>query len=754
MKKHRLVSGSFMLTLALCIAFLRNADAQPIAPNIDFSMGNFTNWKCYTGTSISGTPATGPYFTSPVLSGPIGGTAPGGASPATSRHAITTGSDTDYYGGFPIVAVGGGTYSMRIGNDDIGAQAERIVYHIHVPAGTTKFSMQYQFAVVFEDPGHLPEEQPSFRVIAYDSATGAILPSANNLYISGPGLPGFKSSARGFGDVIYHTWMSNTLNLSGMGGKTVSFEVTSVDCSPAGHFSYGYFDAGNFISYLAPVAVACNLNTNTIQFQAPRGYKYYHWFNQNYSTPFNSATDTNSTITLPFPSTAQYYNLVLTPYFSGGTPDTIRTNVMSGFSISTSPSVACAAPGGHTQLFTTVTGGSGSYTYNWTGDTASMNALNVSNPVVSPIVPGVYIVKVTDTNGCFRRDTVRVNIGSFHVNAGPDATTCLGSTLNLSGSASPAFSGYSYNWTPAANLSSATVNNPVFTPSAAGMQQLVLRVDSASCSLYDTVNVRVLSNSFTVNDDTTCSGTTVLPFIQGDTAFSYSWSPSSRLSFPTPVYPGSDQHPSFAADTTTTFTITAQHSGCSNIVKQLTVHVDPSPLVSLGSDTVFKTSLSTVSISASVTPAWFSPYTYSWNANGFIDSPTRANIVFSGLTDTMLYVTVSTPAGCTGSDSVQVIVNLPSIAANVMSIPNAFTPGTSINPMFRVVHINPGYTFRSMRVYNRWGRKLYETNNMNDGWDGTFKGTMQQIGVYAYVLEAVSSTGKTVFQQGSVTLIR
>jgi hypothetical protein len=266
--------------------------AQPLSPNIDFSFGNLNNWQCYTGSSSVGSTATGPYFTSPVLSGPVAG-----------RHIITAGLGVDPVGGFSVTAPGGGLFSVRVGNSNVGAEGDRIRYHVRVPAGTTKYSLQTMFAFVFSEPGHLASENPSFQVVAYDSASGAMIPSANNLFISQYSVPGFIGV--GSGSLSYLPWTASTVNLGGMGGRTVTLEVTALDCAIGGHFGYGYFDITGFSNYLAPTVSWCNMAAGNIKFNAPAGYKYYRWYDQSFSTALNGAADTNRQVVLPLPATAQ-----------------------------------------------------------------------------------------------------------------------------------------------------------------------------------------------------------------------------------------------------------------------------------------------------------------------------------------------------------------------------------------------------------------------------------------------------------------
>lgn len=60
----------------------------------------------------------------------------------------------------------------------------------------------------------------------------------------------------------------------------------------------------------------------------------------------------------------------------------------------------------------------------------------------------------------------------------------------------------------------------------------------------------------------------------------------------------------------------------------------------------------------------------------------------------------------------------------------------------------------SLKIYNRWGSLVFETNSMNTGWDGTYKGVQQPVDVYAFILNATFIDGTTYQKKGNVTLTR
>lgn len=101
----------------------------------------------------------------------------------------------------------------------------------------------------------------------------------------------------------------------------------------------------------------------------------------------------------------------------------------------------------------------------------------------------------------------------------------------------------------------------------------------------------------------------------------------------------------------------------------------------------------------------------------------------------------------TAHNTVQTIVN-PQV-----DVPNAFTPGRfGINSIVQVKGF--GISKMIFRIYNRWGEKVFETNNTKSGWDGTYKGVLQPMDVYAYTLDVVFSDGTKAIKTGDITLIR
>ncbi|MBA3829136.1 MAG: gliding motility-associated C-terminal domain-containing protein [Taibaiella sp.] len=113
-------------------------------------------------------------------------------------------------------------------------------------------------------------------------------------------------------------------------------------------------------------------------------------------------------------------------------------------------------------------------------------------------------------------------------------------------------------------------------------------------------------------------------------------------------------------------------------------------------------------------------------------------------------VHVVSPYGCVGSDTINVSV----VNQAAIFVPSGFSPnGDGRNDVLRPVLI--GYkSIKAFNVYNRWGQMVYHTNEIGEGWDGTFYGKKEEIGTYYWMLQLTDRLGKDAFLKGDVTLLR
>ena len=87
-------------------------------------------------------------------------------------------------------------------------------------------------------------------------------------------------------------------------------------------------------------------------------------------------------------------------------------------------------------------------------------------------------------------------------------------------------------------------------------------------------------------------------------------------------------------------------------------------------------------------------------------------------------------------------------------MPSAFTPNRDgVNDILRVKNLFSVKQF-TMTIYNRFGEKIYESNNVNQGWNGSYKGAEEPIGTYIWVISLTDTEDKKQNAKGTVTLIR
>lgn len=149
--------------------------------------------------------------------------------------------------------------------------------------------------------------------------------------------------------------------------------------------------------------------------------------------------------------------------------------------------------------------------------------------------------------------------------------------------------------------------------------------------------------------------------------------------------------------------------------------------------------------------------TFLWEAvqSGHLSCFTCPNPVASPLFTTTYTVIGTDERGCRDIDNVVVFV----IPNRVILVPTAFTPNSDGQNDLIVIHGKDETYIHTFQVFDRWGEKLFEANdfminNPNIGWDGRFRGSDMNGGVYIWVLDAEFPDGYRQQYSGQTTLIR
>lgn len=130
-------------------------------------------------------------------------------------------------------------------------------------------------------------------------------------------------------------------------------------------------------------------------------------------------------------------------------------------------------------------------------------------------------------------------------------------------------------------------------------------------------------------------------------------------------------------------------------------------------------------------------------------SQTIANHTYANVGVFNYSLVVENDFGC--SDTVNGVIIIED--NNSIYIPNSFTPNNdNLNDSFKPIISN--CKSANLKIFDRWGELIYSTDNVENGWDGVYKGTNSPPEVYVYQLSVDFMDGKTKVLRGSVTLIR
>jgi gliding motility-associated-like protein len=143
---------------------------------------------------------------------------------------------------------------------------------------------------------------------------------------------------------------------------------------------------------------------------------------------------------------------------------------------------------------------------------------------------------------------------------------------------------------------------------------------------------------------------------------------------------------------------------------------------------------------------------YIWKPKTTLSCSDCANPAAFPVYDAVYTIRVSDSLGCFAYDTVRIHV----VPNHNLYVPNAFTPNADgINDVFEIFGNKSAIRYVNIEIFNRWGEKVFESNDINFKWDGTFRGELQNPSVFVYTLNISFVDGYRIEnQKGSLTLIR
>ncbi|GAA3978233.1 gliding motility-associated C-terminal domain-containing protein [Mucilaginibacter dorajii] len=407
-------------------------------------------------------------------------------------------------------------------------------------------------------------------------------------------------------------------------------------------------------------------------------------------------------------------------------------------------------------------------TYNWYSSAAKTTKLFTGATYVTGPINANTTFYVEAANGSCSSSslaTVQVNVNSAPgapVLVNNAVTDCQGSRATLSISNPQA--GFTYSW-----YANAAGGTPLFTGTdfvtpalSVSATYYAEAINSTGCSsptrTSATVTVTTAPNAPQVNvpNVAICPGTTATLSATSSANTTINWYANATggtalatgASFITPSLSNNITYYAEAVNNT---------GGCASATRtSVTVTIIPAltaPVVSASN-----TSTSVITFTWGAVPG-ATGYEVSLDNGATFIAPSSGSAgtthEVSGLSANQtvtIIVRATGPCGL-GANSAVVTATTNNPFGNGIFVPNVFTPnGDGNNDLLQVF----GNTIQSLTlsIYDQWGELQFRTTNKSAGWDGTYKGHAQPVGVYVYYLTGLTTDGQPIKMKGTVTLLR
>lgn len=374
---------------------------------------------------------------------------------------------------------------------------------------------------------------------------------------------------------------------------------------------------------------------------------------------------------------------------------------------------------------------------------STLSSTSILDPVATPAVSGFYYLQVY-TGVCSTMDSMLLSvIPNLGMQASADTTVaCDGDSVQLA--VTSVIQGASYVWSPSTGLSDATSASPIANPNVTTTYTVVGVV--GGCTDTSAVTISVLpapTMGYFSSQDHGCAPHEMSFMQTTANAVAYAWnfgdgSPVSNVPQPTHVYtnPG-----------TYNVTLTGMApGGCEASINTMTVTVSQPAVAEFHSTPNFPVQLSLPNTHVDFINDSKDGVSYNWNFGDGITSPEiNPSHTFSTPGEYSVTLTVTNAEGC----RVEVVHGPYIILTPDLFIPNVFSPnGDGVNDIYLVNYT--GSQPYTCAIFDRWGTKMYASNNKVLGWNGKDANDADaNDGVYYYVIKVGDKE-----YSGNLTLVR
>jgi gliding motility-associated-like protein len=348
-------------------------------------------------------------------------------------------------------------------------------------------------------------------------------------------------------------------------------------------------------------------------------------------------------------------------------------------------------------------------------------------------VKGTYQYRLGVSNGSdISSVNCRVYAPPLTVNVNPlpvvpaiaPQTFCEGYPLTLTASG-----GSTYIWS-GPNLAPTSQNPLVInnvSPANAGVYTVLATSDKGCPAAPVNVQVSIVPKvvASVINGPIICAGESTQLSAAG--GLYYKWTPSTGLDhddIPNPVANPSE---------TTTYNVNVSNNGCNDDSKSVTVTVRQNPVADGGGN---KKIFEGQSVKLNGTVKGDEITSIYWTPATALDNPNSATPI-ANPTDDITYTMNVVSQNC-GTATSTVFVRV----YKKVTVPNAFSPnGDGINDTWNIEALTT-YPESSTMVFNRYGKKVYQSTGYAKAWDGRYNGSALPEGTYYYIIDLKNSTPK------------
>ena len=391
-------------------------------------------------------------------------------------------------------------------------------------------------------------------------------------------------------------------------------------------------------------------------------------------------------------------------------------------------------------------------TYLWSPSTGLDNA-NVANPTFTLNTNQLYTVKVTDPKtNCNLVWKVNAQVSPEAVIfAGKDTTLCNYGPYTLNATSSLPLS---FQWSGVSDFSNTLGNQATLkrdTLSRAENTFYLKATDAKGCFWKDTVVISAvpveasMPDNYVVCKPVDLTTVTIKDNDPNQGLKNYSWFPVNSLT----TKPNEGPTAIYKINATSLVNVNFENKyGCKKTLETQLELIDLKVNIATDMETLIKGNNEIANISVT----GCTDCEYAWTPSTGLNATNTASVRATPQ-DTTIYKVVVSKKGCKEEKTIRINVDNVNCGEPNIFVPNAFTPNNDGNN--DVLKVRGRWISKlQFVVYNRWGQEMFTTTDLNNGWNGVFKGNEVAPDVYNYFLQVTCLDNKTFMKRGNTTLIK